>query len=50
MLDGDAIFALSLGDGEHRADVSLLGELAAEAVVQAIFNAVIATEPLGGLP
>jgi L-aminopeptidase/D-esterase-like protein len=48
MLDGDTVFALSLG--EMRADVSLLGELAAEAVSQAVVNAVLAAEPLGGLP
>jgi L-aminopeptidase/D-esterase-like protein len=48
MLDGDTIFALSLG--ELRADVSLLGELAADAVAQAVVNAVLAAEPLGGLP
>jgi L-aminopeptidase/D-esterase-like protein len=48
MLDGDTVFALSLG--EARADVSLLGELAAEAVSQAVVNAVLAAEPLGGLP
>ncbi len=48
MLDGDTVFALSLG--EYRADVSLLGELAAEAVSRAIVNAVLAAEPLGGLP
>lgn len=48
MLDGDAIFALSLG--EQRADVSVIGALAAEAVAQAVVNAVLAAEPLGGLP
>jgi L-aminopeptidase/D-esterase-like protein len=48
MLDGDTIFALSLGT--LRADVSLLGELAAEAVAQSVVNAVITTESLGGLP
>jgi L-aminopeptidase/D-esterase-like protein len=48
MLDGDAVFALSLGKAQ--ADVSLLGELAAEAVSKAIVNAVLTAEPLGGLP
>ena len=48
MLDGDTIFALSLGT--LRADVSLLGELAAEAVAQSVVNAVITAESLGGLP
>ena len=48
MLDGDTIFALSLG--ELRADVSLLGELAADVVARAVVNAVLAAEPLDGLP
>ncbi len=48
MLDGDTIFALSFGT--LRADVSLLGELAAEVVAQSVVNAVMAAEPLGGLP
>ena len=48
MLDGDTIFALSLGS--LRADVSLLGELAAEVVAQAVVNAVMAADPLGDLP
>ncbi len=48
MLDGDTIFALSLGD--RRTDVSLIGALAADVVAQAVLNAVDAAEPLGGLP
>ncbi|GIV84855.1 MAG: peptidase S58 [Candidatus Roseilinea sp.] len=48
MLDGDTIFALSLG--EHPADVSVIGAWAAEAVAQAVVNAVWAAEPLAGLP
>jgi L-aminopeptidase/D-esterase-like protein len=48
MLDGNTIFALSLGS--LRADVSLLGELAAEVVAQAVVNAVMAADPLGDLP
>lgn len=48
MLDGDTIFALSLG--ELPADVSVIGALAADAVARAVINAVLAAEPLGGLP
>lgn len=48
MLDGDTIFALSLG--ELSADVSVIGALAADAVAQAVINAVMAAAPLGGLP
>jgi L-aminopeptidase/D-esterase-like protein len=48
MLDGDAIFALSSGDA--RADVSLLGALAADMASAAVVNAVLAAESLGGLP
>ena len=48
MVDGDTIFALSLGD--KVADLSLIGSLAAEAVSQAILRAVRAALPSGGLP
>jgi L-aminopeptidase/D-esterase-like protein len=47
-MDGDTIFALSLG--KVRADVSQLGALAAEVLADAVVNAVMAAEPLGGLP
>lgn len=48
MLDGDTIFALSLGD--QPADVNTIGAFAAEAVAQAILNAVRAARPAAGLP
>jgi L-aminopeptidase/D-esterase-like protein len=48
MLDGDTIFALSTAD--RRADVTLIGALAAEVVARAILRAVVAAEPAGGLP
>lgn len=47
-LDGDTLFALSTGG--KKADVSLVGAFAAEAVAQAILRAVLAAEPAGGLP
>jgi L-aminopeptidase/D-esterase-like protein len=47
MLDGDTIFALSLG--KKAADVNLIGSYAAEAFSIAILNAVIAAKPLAGL-
>jgi L-aminopeptidase/D-esterase-like protein len=48
MLDGDTIFALSIG--ERRSDVTLVGTLAAEVVTRAILRAVVAATPAGGLP
>jgi L-aminopeptidase/D-esterase-like protein len=48
MLDGDTIFALSCG--RMSADVSVVGTLAAEAMVQAILRAVMLAAPAGGLP
>jgi L-aminopeptidase/D-esterase-like protein len=47
-LDGDTLFALSCGG--KRADVSIVGAHAAEAVQQAVLRAVLAAEPAGGLP
>ncbi len=46
MADGDTIFCLSLG--EVKADVSIVGVLAAEVVAKAIVNAVKSAEPLYG--
>jgi L-aminopeptidase/D-esterase-like protein len=46
--DGDTIFALSYGD--KQADLSLVGALAAEVMVEAVLSAVRSAEPLGGLP
>ncbi len=48
MLDGDVIFALSTG--ARRADVSLVGALAAEVMAEAVLRAVKMAEPAGGLP
>ena len=48
MLDGDTIFALSAG--EVRADLNLVGALAAEAAAAAILAGVRAAEALAGIP
>jgi L-aminopeptidase/D-esterase-like protein len=48
MLDGDTIFALATG--QRKADVSIVGAYAAEALAQAIVNAVRNSRPAGGLP
>ncbi len=48
MLDGDAIFALSTGN--KKADVTSIGAFAAEAVSQAILQAVRSAASAGGLP
>lgn len=47
-MDGDTIFALSVGD--KQADVSVLGTAAAETVTRAILRAVEAAEPLHSIP
>jgi L-aminopeptidase/D-esterase-like protein len=48
MLDGDTIFALSIGD--EQADVNIVGAFAAEAFAQAVLRAVRTALPAGGLP
>ena len=48
MLDGDTIFALSLGD--KLADVNTVGAFAAEVLAQAILSGVRAAQPLPGWP
>ncbi len=48
MLDGDTIFALSIGN--RSADVNVIGAFAAEVFAQAILRAVRAAKPLAGLP
>jgi len=48
LFDGDTLFALSTG--RKRANVSLIGAYAAEAVAQAVVRAVRAAEGAGGLP
>jgi L-aminopeptidase/D-esterase-like protein len=48
MLDGDTIFALATG--RKKANVSIVGAYAAEALAQAIMRAVLAAKSAGGLP
>ena len=48
MVDGDIVFALSLGSLE--ADINALGVAAAEAVAEAILRAVESARGMGGLP
>jgi len=48
MFDGDVVFALSHGD--KKADVSLIGALAADVLAEAVINAVQAATGLGGVP
>lgn len=48
MLDGDTVFALS--SGRMGADISVVGTVAAEAMVHAILRAVMLAAPAGGLP
>jgi len=48
MLDGDTVFALSLGN--KRADVNIIGAYAAEIFAQAILRGVRSAQPLFGLP
>jgi len=46
--DGDVVFALSHGD--KKADVSLIGALAADVLAEAVLNAVRSATSLGGVP
>jgi len=48
MYDGDALFSLSLG--ERKADINVLGLVAAEVVAKAIVRAVLQAETLAGIP
>jgi L-aminopeptidase/D-esterase-like protein len=48
MVDGDIVFALSLGAFE--ADINALGVAAAEAVAEGILRAVKSARSMGGLP
>jgi L-aminopeptidase/D-esterase-like protein len=48
MFDGDAMFALSLGD--RTGDITVLGTAAAEVVADAIVRAVQQAETLAGIP
>jgi L-aminopeptidase/D-esterase-like protein len=48
MLDGDTLFALSTGRAS--ADVNTVGAFAADAIQNAILQAIREAEPAGGLP
>ena len=48
MLDGDTIFALATG--KKKADVNIIGAYAAQAVSQAIWQAIHHAESMGGVP
>ena len=48
MLDGDTLFALSLGN--KKVDVNVIGAFGAEAVSRAIVRAVAAAESVEGIP
>lgn len=48
LLDGDTVFALALGG--KKADVSIVGAFAAEALAQAVLRAVRMSAEAGGLP
>lgn len=50
MFDGDTIFALSVGERQVKADVTVVGTLAARAMALAIREAALAARPAGGLP
>ncbi len=49
MYDGDALFAVSIGD-DKEADIVALGAVAAEVVAEAIIRAIRKAETLAGLP
>lgn len=48
MFDGDTLFALATGG--QRANVSVVGAYAAEAMARAVIKAINAAQPMGGLP
>ncbi len=48
MYDGDALFALSLG--EKKADINVLGAVVAKVVAEAVTRAVLQAETMGGVP
>ncbi|MFQ5987312.1 MAG: P1 family peptidase [Dehalococcoidia bacterium] len=50
MVDGDAIFVLSTGNGGEGEDVTIIGSIAAEVVATAIVRAVRQAEGLVGIP
>lgn len=50
MYDGDTVFALATGHWEGKADMSLIGALAADAMAQALKQAVLQASSLPGIP
>ncbi len=50
MMDGDTIFALAYGDKRVKADISVVGVMAARTMALAVRRAVVEAEPAGGLP
>jgi L-aminopeptidase/D-esterase-like protein len=48
--DGDTVFALGTGRWEGRADVTVIGALAADALAEAVVRAAAMTQSLAGLP
>jgi L-aminopeptidase/D-esterase-like protein len=48
--DGDTVFAVATAQWQGQADASTVGELAAEALAEAIVRAAAKAGPLGGLP
>ena len=47
-MDGDTVFALSLGDKES--NVGRIGAVSADVLAEAVINAVMSAEPLHGIP
>jgi L-aminopeptidase/D-esterase-like protein len=50
MGDGDTVFALATGTWNGEVNVTVIGQLAAEAMSEAIVRAVVRAQSLGGLP
>jgi L-aminopeptidase/D-esterase-like protein len=50
MRDGDTVFALATGARKERADVTLVGALAADVVAQAVVRAVREATGVPGFP
>lgn len=50
LVDGDVMFALSMGNKGKLADVTALGAVAAEVVAAAVVRGVMLAEGLGGIP
>lgn len=50
MYDGDMVFALSKANTDRKADVTVVGSLAAEALSMAVIKAIKSASSLGGIP